>query len=194
MGRLSVRNQILIAGALIVVIVIAVVVVVILPLITQAGEVDELIATEETNRMTAQTVVNRRQEKKSLSAVSEVELMRLANQVPDTPQLPSVIIELQNAANDAGLEFPQITTGAIGADEGGFSPITLSVNLEGSWIEMIEYLRLIDSLDRGTRVVTVVYNYVSGTEDEPGYVTAAINLEVYVMPAAATAPAGASSP
>jgi Tfp pilus assembly protein PilO len=194
MGRLSVRNQILIAGALIVVIVLVVVVVIILPLITQAGEVDELIATEETNRMTAQTVVNRRQEKKSLSAVSEVELMRLANQVPDTPQLPSVIIELQNAANDAGLEFPQITTGAIGADEGGFSPIVLSVNLEGSWIEMIEYLRLIDSLDRGTRVVSVVYNYVGGTEEEPGYVTAVVALEVYVMPAAATAPAGASSP
>jgi Tfp pilus assembly protein PilO len=184
----------LIAGALIFAIAVIVVIIIIWPLVTQAGEVDELIATEETNRMTAQTVVNRRQEKKSLSAVSEVELMRLANQVPDTPQLPSVIIELQNAANDAGLEFPQITTGAIGADEGGFSPIVLSVNLEGSWIEMIEYLRLIDSLDRGTRVVSVVYNYVGGTEEEPGYVTAVVALEVYVMPAAATAPAGASSP
>jgi Tfp pilus assembly protein PilO len=193
MGKLSAQNQMIIAIAVIVVLAVAVVFFAILPQFRQASEVDAQIQTEQANLTAAQALLDRRQSAKAQSAANEVELMRIANSIPDSPQLPSVIIELQDVANAAGLEFPQITVGGIAdgpaAADGtpaGYSVLPITVSLKGDWSDVIEYQHRINKLERGVRVVSSTFNYVPGTEDTRSAIQAALSLEVYMMAPAAS--------
>jgi len=202
MSRMSARTQIIIAIAVIAALAVAFIVFGILPLITAASEVDAEIDQANTNLVTAQALLARRQSAKSQSAQNEVELIDLANQVPDAPQLPSVIIELQDVANAAGLEFPQITVGdltpglaADGSETTDYSAVPLTVVVRGEWADIIEYCRKLYELDRGVRITASSHIYVPETETSDAYVQGTIELEVYVM-AAAESPStsGASAP
>jgi Tfp pilus assembly protein PilO len=190
MNRLSARNQIIIAVAVLLVGAIAFVMLAIVPLFQQAADVDSQIDAKKTELVNAQAVVARRQSYKAQSAQNEVELMHIANQVPDAPQLPSVIIDLQDVANTCDLDFPTITVGALAAktlEDGttaAFSTLPVTLLVSGDWANVIDYYRKLDKLDRGVRVTTSQFAYVPETEETEAYVQANIVLEVYVMAAA----------
>lgn len=193
MSRLSARTQIIIAIAVIAALAVAFIVLGIVPLLTAASEVDAQIEQANASLTAAEATLARRQSAKAQSAQNEVELMRIANQVPDTPLLPSVIIELQDVANAAGLEFPQITVGdltpgqaADGAETSDYSAIPLTAVVRGEWADIIEYCRKLYELNRGVRITSSSHIYVPATETSEAYVQATIELEVYVMAAAET--------
>lgn len=181
-----------IAIAVIAVLTLAVVFLGILPQFQEAATVDEQILTEQANLSAAQALLARRQSAKAQSAANEVELMRIANQIPDSPQLPSVIIELQDIANASGVDLQSISPSdmAIATDENGqplgFSSVPVSLIVRGQWAELIDYVSRIARLERGVRLVSSSYTYVEATDVDPAYVEATIELETYVMGAAST--------
>ncbi|MRS13152.1 MAG: hypothetical protein EG823_08835 [Actinobacteria bacterium] len=199
MRQLSAQVQMYIAIGVIVVVTLAVAFLVILPLFQEASAIKGEIATEQQNLATAQALLARRQSAKAQSAANEVELMRIANAIPDAPQLPSVIIELQDIANASGVEFislsPSDLTLAAALPDGtvpAFSSVPMSLTLSGSWSELIDYMNRVHALDRGVRVTTSSFTYVPATEEEPAFINASVTLEVYVMAASTTT--GASAP
>lgn len=200
MGRLSPQNQLYIAIALIAILTLAAVFFGILPLFQEASTLDSQIAAERTSLADAQALLARRQSAKAQSATSEAELMRIANQVPDSPQLPSVIVELQDVANAAGVGLQSIAPAdlapGIAATEGGvpaYGIVPLTLVLRGDWADLIDYFHRIAKLNRGVRVVSTTFTYVPATDAEtaadriPAYVEANVALEVYVMAAATDA-------
>jgi hypothetical protein len=97
-------------------------------------------------------------------------------------------------ANLTGLDFPQISVGQLAdgpaAADGtaaGYSVLTVTVQLRGDWVDVIEYHHRINKLDRGVRVTNTTLAYVPETEDSKAAVQATIVLEVYVMAPAASA-------
>lgn len=201
MGRLTAQVQMYIAIAVVAVIALAVVFLGIMPQFQEAATVGEQILTEQSNLSAAQALLARRQSAKAQSAANEVELMRIANQIPDSPQLPSVIIEMQDVANASGVDLQSISPGdlSIAMDADGqpqeFSVVPVSLVVRGQWVELIDYVGRIAKLERGVRLVDSSYSYVEATEVEPAFVEASVNLEVYVMGAATTiaAPQGEST-
>ncbi|MDO8848586.1 MAG: type 4a pilus biogenesis protein PilO [Coriobacteriia bacterium] len=190
MGRLSAQNQMYIAIAVITVVALAIVFLVIVPLFQEATGVDATIQTEEGNLAAAEALLARRQSAKAQSAADEVELMRIANEIPESPQLPSVIIELQDVANASGVDLialkPEDLQAGNAETEGGvsdYSAVPITLTLEGDWAEYIDLFRRIEALDRGVRVVTTTFSYVPETDTAPAYVAATIGIEVYVMAA-----------
>lgn len=200
MASLSARNQLVIAVVVLVLAAVAATVFVVVPQFTQASEVDAQIEAERANLAAAKALVERRQSAKAQSAQNEVELMRIANQIPDAPQLPSVIIDLQDVANASGLEFPQITVGdmtpgkdAQGQETAAYSALPITLVLRGEWADLIEYYRKIDKLDRGVRITSSSFTYVPETDTSDAYVQANIVLEVYVMAASSEPPASSGA-
>ncbi|MBN2248384.1 MAG: type 4a pilus biogenesis protein PilO [Coriobacteriia bacterium] len=197
MKRLSAQMQMYIAIGFIAVVAIAFVVLAILPKFQEASAVDAQIATAETELQTAQALLARRQSVKAQAAVNEVELMQIANQVPDSPQLPSVIIELQNVANAAGVDLPTISVGTIGApppaadgSTPSYNVLSLTIGYTGQWSEVIDFCRRLNRLDRGTRVTAMSFAYSPEVDDQDAFISASGTIEVYVMAPATTSPAG----
>lgn len=113
--------------------------------------------------------------------------MRIANEVPDSPQLPSVIIELQDVANGSGLDLITLQPGGLELGkaeiEGGipqYSAVPINLELEGDWADYIDFFRRVENLNRGTRVVGATFSYYPKTDDKAAHVAATIDIEVYV--------------
>jgi Tfp pilus assembly protein PilO len=194
MNRLSSTNQLIIAGVLILAISAAVVVFGIMPMFQKAADIDVQLLDADMQLQTANALVERRLSAKARAASNEVELMSIANQIPESPQLPSVIIELQDTANASGLDFVQITPGApsVSVDNPAYSVMPLTLVLQGDWADVIEYTRKVQKLQRGVRTTAGTFSRVEETDaagDVTSYIATQMSLEVYVMntPAPATA-------
>lgn len=190
MNRLSAQTQMILAIVVVVVIAAAFIVLGILPTFQKSADLDDKIAQAQVDLQSAKTLVQRRQAAKAESAANQVELMRLANRVPDSPQLPTVIIQLQDAANAAGLEFAQIAPQSVepgeevvAGQEPAFSKVPISVVLRGDWADIIEFTRKLDAMERAIRVTSSNFKNIPATETKDRYVEANITLEVYVMSA-----------
>lgn len=201
MGKLSAQTQMYIVIALIVVVAVAAVFFGIMPLLQSASDADAQISAEQSNLATAQALLARRQSAKAQSAGNEVELMRIANELPDTPQLPSVIVELQDVANASGVEMRSISPGGMspgaplpaGTPAVTYQVLPLSVVVQGEWVELIDYFQRIRNLDRGVRVVSTNFAYVPADLVKAGYIESAVTLEVYTMAASTTSSSAAGS-
>ncbi|MHB8761648.1 MAG: type 4a pilus biogenesis protein PilO [Coriobacteriia bacterium] len=202
MTRLSAQNQMYLAIAVVVVLSLAFIFFGILPNLEEAATLDEQIVAEQANLATAQALVARRQSAKAQSATNEVELMRIANQVPDSPQLPSVIIELQDVANAARVELPQIAIGEIApakpAADGSvpaYDVLPVTITFEGEWSEIIDFCRRLKNLDRGVRMTSSSFAYIPAEGTDETVVQGSATIEVYMMAAAGSQiPVGAVAP
>lgn len=190
MKRLSTQAQMLIAIGLIVVVAIAVVVLGIMPLFQEAALVSDDIMSAEMELSTAKTLLARRQEAKAQAVLTEVDLMRIANQVPDSPQLPSMIVQLQSMANDSGVTLVSISVGEVEVLEAGadgvvpmYNRLPITVEYTGAWTELIDFNRRISRLQRGVRVRSTNFTYVPESEDTEAHVQGVGAIEVYMMPA-----------
>lgn len=187
MNRVSAQAQMIIAGVIVVLIVIAALFFGILPTFDKAGAADARITELKGNITSEQAVVDRRQSYKARSAMTEVELIRVAGEVPESPDLPTLIINLQDTANDAGLRFVQISPQepvavlSAGGQPAGYSSIPVTVKVQGKWADIIEYVRLLGKYTRGVRIPTATMTYVAAVEGVDDYVEANITLEVYTM-------------
>lgn len=200
MNRLPVKMKMYILIAVVALLTLGILFLVIMPLVQEASDLDTQIAAEQTNLSTAQALVARRQSAKAQSAANEVELMRIANQLPDSPQLPGLIIEIQDVANAARVALPDIGVGAVEPAAPGpdgvvpaYSVLQITVRFSGDWASVIDFERRLGMLDRGVRIVSTTFTYVPETEEDEDYVEASSVLEVYMMPAVATSPAPATA-
>ncbi len=186
-NRLSAQTQMIVAAVIIVVIAVAAVFLGILPLFNQTSAAQARITELDGQITAANNLVAQRQSAKAQAAQTDIDLIKIANEVPESPELPSLIINLQDTANAAGLEFAQITPQAptVGVDAGGqpatYSSIQIDVKVEGQWADVIEYVRLLGKYTRGIRVQNVALTGVDATTDKPRYVEAKITLQVYTM-------------
>lgn len=186
--KLSSTQKLIIAVLVIVVVVIAAVLLLIVPQITRlstlSGEIDQANSDYEA----ASLLLERRQEAKARAAATETELLRLSNEVPEAPELPAFIIDLQNTANESGLDFVRIEPGDPEiVEEEAWTTVPIDVTLEGSWADYVDYLQRIRRLVRQVRIVS--FNVIRFEEevaedecyDPPNQVQAIMTLEVYTV-------------
>ncbi len=200
--KLSYRNQLIIASVAVVLLAAIVIALLIVPQFSQLSSLDTQIDDARNGVSQAQTLLAQRQEIKARAAQTEATRLRLANQIPENPELPSLIVELQDTINAAGLEFASITP-LVPATELGqpFSTIGISVIVRGGWQDTVDLLQRLRSLTRQFRIVSFsvvrtepVVPEGEEPEDLPNEVEAVISLEVYTMPAAVVAPVVPTTP
>lgn len=199
MNRLSAQNQLIIAIVAIVIMAVAVVFFAIMPQFERATLLDQKIAEATSEIQSQQAVLARRQSAKAQSADNQVEMLRIANQVPESPELPTLIVDLQDTANAAGLDFTQLQPGTptpvvnAAAQSMGYSAVSITMMVSGSWADQIEFLRKIDKLSRGVRIKTISYSYSPETQEDEAAVIGTIAIEVYTMSIVQTNVSGAST-
>jgi Tfp pilus assembly protein PilO len=196
--NMSPRNVLIIAVAGCVLVAVAAVALLVVPQFSKIGDLNTEIQTAEQEQEQAQALLERRQQAKSRAAITDAELLVLANSVPESPELPSLIIELQDAAVDAGLQFRSLSPGPPERpwEPQGQQPapeyltIPITVEVFGTWTDTIDYLQRIQRFPRQVRIVSVQTQY---TEQPPPQapepmptvpVLTQIEIEAYMVPTA----------
>jgi Tfp pilus assembly protein PilO len=196
--KLSYRNKLILAGAVAVLLAVLVLVLLVLPQFQKLRTYEDQIAEADAQISQAQSLLAQRQEVKARSAETEAKRIRLANQMPETPELPSLIIELQDTVNEAGLEFASLTPTEPSVTEAGYSEITMAMLVRGTWQDTVDLMQRLPKLTRQVRIVgfntAVQQSRDEDDDDDTNVVETGMTIRVYTMPSEIAPPAAPPAP
>lgn len=195
--QISPRDKIIVFAVIAVLIGVAFIAFGIVPQFGALKSLDSQIAKAESDAAQARTLLSQREQAKGAAAETQAEMLRLDNQVPETPELPALIIDLQQAANDAGVDLDDVSPSKP-ADASGYRKIEISFSAEGQWEDVLFFLRGLQSLQRGIRVTNLSMQPPASTDStaaatEPK-VTANVKIEAYTIASSGAAPQAGSAP
>jgi len=150
-----------------------------------------------------QSEVARLEEVRRNSPELQRQLLELNKRIPTQPEVETLVVQIEDIAETAGVTQTQIVRGDPGPPEGGgdftVQPITMS--FEGTYEELLEFLRLADDLVRLMAVNNVAYQVAEeGTTAAPDVeqnLVVEIDAEVYYQPTdvpEGTAPVAPAAP
>ncbi len=113
----------------------------------------------------AQVRLGRLRDAKTQAAEVQADLIELANRVPESPQLPTLLIDLQDAANRTDMDFLSVSP-AQSEMAPGVNELPLNVTVTGAWRDLISYTRFLDDMVREFRIVSM--SIQPRDEEEPG--------------------------
>ena len=157
--KLTSLQKMIIVAALVVVVAVLVVTFVIMPQFTQLADLQTQKTAAEARASAATGVLESLRAAKGRAAATEAELLQIGTQMPDSPQLPSLIIELQDIANASGVKVTSIAPGQpVVAAGGQFTEVSLSTQLTAEWDDLLDYLKRLDHSTRLLRVSNLTVN------------------------------------
>jgi Tfp pilus assembly protein PilO len=196
--RLSPRDQDIVGAVLIVLFAGAFFMLLIQPRFDEVSDLEAELETIEQDKLTAEALLARRQEAKNAAAETQVRLLDIASGFPESPELPALIIELQDRANAVEIDFIQVSPGMPGAHGSlEVSVMPINVTIAGTWRQLIDYVEQLADLRREVRITNFAIGAVPpeaedaeadatetvDPEDEIYTVSVQVSLEVYMMPA-----------
>jgi type IV pilus assembly protein PilO len=192
--KLTSIQKILAAVVLIAVISVAVILLVIVPKFGELSALDADIQAANDQVAQTQTLLAQLQQAKANAAITQAGLLQLANQFPENPELPSLIIELQDVSNSAGTRFNSVSPQEPIVPPGqAFTELPISIQLRGQWSDILDYMRRVNRMTRAIRITDVALapseTSTSPTDTTEPPLTADLQIRAYVMPANAAAPA-----
>lgn len=189
--NLSSGQKLIAAIVLIVLVGAAVFFLAVLPKFSQMSSLDQEIDASAIDIESAQTLLKQRQQLKAESASTEAQLLMLANMLPEHPEMPGLIIELQDTVNASGLEFVRVAPDEPVASEDGYTSVMSELVVRGKWQDVVDLLQRLRRITRQVRIFdfSVVVWDTDDTESatDETLVEATINIEVYLMPRTAEA-------
>ena len=161
--KLTTKNKLILTVALVVVVALALAGLVIYPQFGKIAALDKQITEAQTQIDQARVLLEQRQTVKARAAETDAELLRLSNELPESPEIASLIIELQDVANEAGVEFVTLSP-SDPVQNIGYSSVKMSMKITGTWADAIDYMRRISKLTRQVRVIGFAVQPIPMTE------------------------------
>ena len=200
---MSSRNVILLGVLGLVVLVVAFYLLLLGPLLENLGQQADTRDERQATLAEVQAQVARLEEVRRNSPELQRQLLELNKRIPTQPEVETLVVQIEDIAQSAGVTQTQIVRGDPGPPEGGgdftVQPITMS--FEGTYEELLEFLRLADDLVRLMAVNNVAYQVAEeGTTAAPDVeqnLVVEIDAEVYYQPTdvpEGTAPVAPAAP
>jgi len=184
--KMTSLQKMIVVAVLIVVVAAAVVAFVIMPQFTQLSDLQQKKSDAEMRSQTASMKLEQLRGAKGRAAVTEAELLKIGTQMPDAPQLPALIIEMQDMANASGVKVTSLSPGQpVPAAGGQFTEISFSTVVTAEWDDLLDYLKRLDRSTRLLRVTTVGITPPASTTDTstaaPTALSVAMTMKAYVI-------------
>ena len=136
------------------------------------------------------------------------ELTRMRDALPNDPRLPDFILQVQETANLAGIDFLSITpslpspfTPPGGAAQPTLQAISVSISTRGRYFEIEDFIVRMERMRRAVRINTFALAPGGAAEDDPdqpgGSPTMAVTFAMQMFvnaPAAGAAPVAGATP
>lgn len=189
--KLSIRDQMIVAGGCIAVIVVLFVVFLIVPQFKSLAALEDKMDEVEQQISQAEMLLAQRQAAKGSAAQTQAELTQLDNTMPDAPEQASLIIDLQNTANEAGVDWDKLVPTKPAEPADGYQKMKIDFKVIGRWDDIVDYLRRMSELRRGVRVLSVemkpyqaqqASTATTMTASDAAKLEVTLSIEVYSLP------------
>ena len=121
------------------------------PQVVKLDELAKKKVEQEQRLQAAKNTLSRLEEVKRNAANAEIEYIKLSNRMPSSPELPSLIVEIQNISNDAGVELVSLSPGEP-SSVGEYNEMKISAVMNGSYVALIDLLRRVEKAPRAFKV------------------------------------------
>lgn len=118
------------------------------PLQTRINQHDQQIEDQRQQLAAAQAKLAQFSTLKDEAARNQGRLVELAKLVPQSAELPSLLLDIQDLATEAGITFLTVTPGAASA-AAGFQQIPLQLQFEGSFFDVNDFIYRAEQLASG---------------------------------------------
>jgi Tfp pilus assembly protein PilO len=126
----------------------------VIPRIAEIGSLSQSISDAQAQVDAAKGLVAVREQSKNHVAETNAKWMRMANLVPEGPDLPSLIVELQDSAFASGVQLIGVTP-SDPTDLPTYYAIPVELQVLGTWADTVDFLQRIGRLNRGIRIVEI---------------------------------------
>jgi len=192
------RDQLIVTAIGLVIVLGLVVGFLVVPQFGKLATLDDEIEQAQADVQVQQSLLTQREEMKDRAAETDAKTLKLGNLVPDRPDLPSLIIELQDIAFASGVKLTAITpSDPTTATAGTYMVIPIDMTVQGTWTDTVDYLQRIPRLVRGVRTVEFAANVIEADETNdasPYSQQTLIKIEAYSVPSSPTVDAAAPAP
>lgn len=186
--QISPRDQLLLTAVGLIVVLVAVVGFLIVPQVGALRSLDTQIDEARNEVEVQQALLRQREAMKDDAAETDAKSLKLGALVPDRPDLPSLIIELQDIAFASGVKLTAITPAApTDSASGTYTVIPLDMTVEGSWTDVVDFLQRLPKLTRGVRTVEFAANVIESEDLSPYSSQGFVKIEAYSVPSSPTA-------
>lgn len=158
--KLSPRDQTILAVIIAILIVLGFGILGIRPQFSRIAELRTLQQDEQKKKQDSEATLKRLQESKKAAAETEAKLIEVKKRLPEEPQLASLLIETQDAANQAGVDLVSIKPGEM-VQQTDLTTIPLQMHVEGEFLDLVEFLIRLKDLKREVRIDKIT---ISGAE------------------------------
>ena len=188
--KIAPREQFILTVVGSVLLVVVMIALLIYPSYTRIGTLDTEIASAQTGLSTTKSLLAQRQAIKDQAAQTDAKWLALANEVPDNPDLPALIIELQDSAFESGVQLVGATP-TKPVTKGTYVGVPIQITVLGTWADSVDYMQRIAKLSRGLRI-SQFESHVTNNPAEAGrandelpdyFEATTLNLEAYMIPA-----------
>jgi Tfp pilus assembly protein PilO len=171
------------------------------PIMSSIEETDKQIEAESEALQVAQTKLAQLEQYQVEAKQNQSRQIELAKMVPLQEEIPSLILQVQDLAAEAGIDFltiaPASQTGSTtGGPVTGYNSVALQLTMAGEFFDINDFLyraeQMVSGPGRLLRVASLsLSNSEEGTEGQSPNLDAAIVLDAYtrIPAAAATTPA-----
>lgn len=187
--KMAPRTQLILVAVGIIVVLAVLAGVLVVPQFGRLSSTEAQIATKEAEIDQAQALLEARQAAKENAAGTDAALLELGASVPENPDLPSLIIELQDVAYSSNVMLMSVAPSDI-LPMGGYSALPIDLEVKGEWTDCVDFLQRLHELQRQVRLVEVSTNVRGPGDDEgaikdlpPYAVNQVIKLNTYIIPA-----------
>lgn len=145
---MSRRNIYILSGVALVAIVVAYWFLLFSPLQDRISQHDQQIEDERQKLAVLQTKLTQFATLRDEAAQNQGRLLELAKLVPESEELPSLLLEIQDLASEAGITFLTVTPGSASIAE-GFQVLPLELQFVGSFFDVNDFIYRAEQLASG---------------------------------------------
>lgn len=175
------RNILILGVLIIIVLIVGYYFLLLSPLWTQYNEAVQERSDKEAQLADLQQQVNELEEVRRNAATIERQLLELAKRIPTQPEIPTLVVQIEEIATASGVTQVSIVPGSPGPPPGGgdFSVVPITMSFEGTYDQLQDFLFRTRNLARLVTVNSVTYEPVE-TEATTAEVGAGRTLQVEI--------------
>lgn len=168
------------------------------PLREEIATLETSIETEQANLATAQAKLAQAEVTKAEGKQNQARLLELAKMVPFSAEVPSLLLQIQDLADQSGIEFTSVTPGDE-LDAGDFRILPLSLEFTGTFFDLSDFVFRAEQLVAGPgrllavkQVDLALLGEAAGTGGEGGSPLLKVSMMVYAFESSTAAAAAAA--
>lgn len=156
------RNILILGVLIIVVLIVGYYFLLLSPLWTQYNEKVQERSDKEAQLADLQQQVNDLEEIRRNASTIERQLLELAKRIPTQPEIPTLVVQIEEIADLSGVTQVSIVPGSPGPPPGGgdFSVVPITMSFEGTYDQLQDFLFRTRNLARLVTVNSVTYEPV----------------------------------